>query len=357
MSVSDLDVKQVYSGNGVTATFAIPFDFIKADGSTVVKVYVVDYDDDDLPELTLQPEGALQAYTLSPAYDPGDPSAGPNNVVFTAGHIPTADQDVLIIRAVPLTQAVSIGTGPLLYSNVEKGLDQLLREIQQVAEIADRAIKLPMNLDSSDFDPTMPIAPGAAIADHVLQFSPDGLSLILGPTNEEIQTVLDSIDDAIQAAADAAASASAAADSASDASGSATAAQASAVAAADSAADAAQSAIDAQALGFVNAGPFNVTQNTNSDLSGLAYASGTYDQVDFMAQIVRGTDVFSRQEFSTFFRNGGWKIALGENRRDDASSVHGVTFTVDGTTGQINAAVDNGAGNATIDIKYMSWAV
>lgn len=48
MSVSDIDVKQVYTGNGVTTAFAIPFYFIEGEES-VIKVYLREETRDILP--------------------------------------------------------------------------------------------------------------------------------------------------------------------------------------------------------------------------------------------------------------------------------------------------------------------
>lgn len=108
--------------------------------------------------------------------------------------------------------------------------------------------------------------------------------------------------------------------------------------------------------GSVPTGPFSVTQNSNADLSGELFSSTAYKQVDFVAQIIRGTTVFVRTEFSIFYRNGAWELAVGFDRYNANSGEHGVTWTVNTSTGQINAAVDNsGAGNATIKLQKILW--
>jgi hypothetical protein len=353
--ISDLDVKQLYSGDGATATFAIPFDFIKGNYASEVKVYVVSYDADGVASFTLKTLGALQDYQLTPAYDSGNPTAGPNNVVFNASHIPAADEDVLVIRTLPLTQPISIANGPLLLSNIEKGLDQLCRLIQQINEQVDRAIKLPKNMTSADLSPEIEIP--TDVADRMLQFSPDGTDLVLGPTRDELQAAIDAAAAAATSAADAAASQAAAAASAASVSSAATNAAASATSAAASAAAAAASAAASVVVGYLATGPFSVTENSNSNLSGETTDHTLFTQVDFVARIVRGTTVFASQGFSIFYRNGAWEIALELGVQNESAANHGVTFTVDSTTGQINAAVDNsGAGNATITLKKLAWA-
>lgn len=104
--------------------------------------------------------------------------------------------------------------------------------------------------------------------------------------------------------------------------------------------------------GLEAAGPFTVVNNANSDLLGQLFSSGTYTQIDFMARIIRGTTIFARAEFSIFFRNGAWEVMLGFERGLEPS---GITWSVNATTGQINAAADNGVGNATIDLKKILW--
>lgn len=104
--------------------------------------------------------------------------------------------------------------------------------------------------------------------------------------------------------------------------------------------------------GFTPTGPFSVTNNSSSALSGETTASATYTQVDYIARVVRGTTVFVRCEFSIIFRNSAWEVQLGMERGLNPS---GITWTVDATTGQVTAAADNGAGNATINLQKINW--
>jgi hypothetical protein len=156
MAVSNTTVKQLYNGNGSTDTFAIPFAFIASQASAQVKVYRID---NTTKLATLQVEGALQDYTLTPAYDPVTNPNGPTNVVFNAGRIPTAAQKVLVIREVPYTQVISFisNTASLGANNLEVGLDRAVLMIQQLYEQIQRA---PSILQYDDmvvnFDPSIP---------------------------------------------------------------------------------------------------------------------------------------------------------------------------------------------------------
>jgi len=122
MAVSNTVVKQLYTGNGSTTTFAIPFAFIPSQASNQVKVYVISTLD-PLKVPMLKVEGALQDFTLTPAYDPVTNPAGPANVVFNVA--PVTTDRVLVIRTVPYTQVVSFisNTAALGANNLETGLD------------------------------------------------------------------------------------------------------------------------------------------------------------------------------------------------------------------------------------------
>jgi len=85
-----------------------------------------------------------------------------------------------------------------------------------------------------------------------------------------------------------------------------------------------------------------------SNLSGETFLSATYSAVDYFFEIIRGTTVNATGEFSAQKQNGSWRIALGPYRGD----IHGVTFTLSGTTTQqLRAALNTGAGNGTIKLS------
>lgn len=107
--------------------------------------------------------------------------------------------------------------------------------------------------------------------------------------------------------------------------------------------------------GAATTGPFTVTNNSNSNLASETTDHTLFTQVDFVARVIRGTTVFSKVDFSIFYINGAWALVLGPERPSGVDA--GMTWTVDASTGQINAAADNGAGNATITLKKTQWAI
>jgi hypothetical protein len=89
-----------------------------------------------------------------------------------------------------------------------------------------------------------------------------------------------------------------------------------------------------------------------TNLVGETVDSEISTSVVYDYEIIRGTTVFSTGRFSLHYRNSTWYVVMGEDRRDDDSSPHGVTFSVSGTTtAQLRAALDSGAGNGTIKLK------
>jgi len=134
MSVSNLTVKQTYSGNGSNLDFAIPFTYF---AETEVVVYVRDETVPLNPTLTLKVVGALQDYTLTGATPPSTPLS--TTVTFKTA--PTVAQKVIIYRALPLTQIVEyISSGRFPAESHEKALDRIVAMIQQMQEQLNRAM-------------------------------------------------------------------------------------------------------------------------------------------------------------------------------------------------------------------------
>lgn len=142
-------VNQLYSANGVTASFAIPFSFIDGDAPNVTQVFFVD-----------PVSGARTPKTISTDYTlPALLGAQPVNVVFNTA--PPTTVKVLIERVLPYTQIVSyINTGQFLAKTHETGLDRLDLQIQQIGERLSRTPMLNI-LDKASGIPSE-IAPGAA---------------------------------------------------------------------------------------------------------------------------------------------------------------------------------------------------
>ena len=85
-----------------------------------------------------------------------------------------------------------------------------------------------------------------------------------------------------------------------------------------------------------------------TDLSGETFLSASYSSVDYDFEIIRGTTVNANGIFSLQKQNSVWRISLGPYRGD----IHGVTFTLSGTTTQqLRAALNSGAGNGTIKLS------
>ncbi len=120
MSVDNTTVAQTYNGNGVTTTFAIPFDYEPGKASEVTKVYLVDEDDGSS---VLQVEGSN--YDLDPVGD------NPANVIFDIA--PASDKKVLVERAEPYVQEAeydNVGVFPNALH--ERVLDRIVRMCQQL---------------------------------------------------------------------------------------------------------------------------------------------------------------------------------------------------------------------------------
>ena len=91
-----------------------------------------------------------------------------------------------------------------------------------------------------------------------------------------------------------------------------------------------------------------------TNLSGETFTSASYTSVDYSFEVIRGTTVNASGEFSAQLQNGTWRIVLGPYRGD----IHGVTFTLSGTTTQqLLAALNSGAGNGTIKLSKRYIAV
>lgn len=308
MSLSDLDVKQTYAGDGSTTTFAIPFDFIKSDGSTALKVYLTLI---STGVETLQVEAV--DYTLTPVYNPLTPTAGPNNVEFTGA--PSALYTVTIIRTVPLTQPIDIINSPTLFSNIENGLDQLMRTIQQVDEKVSRAIKFRKSISSAFNDKIIP-EPAAAIT--VIGF--DVLNAL------QLYDIADLVN---------LTGALAVANNLSDV------------------ADADASLVNLGIAPWTYPVSHAVTlSQAATNLTGEAFDALTYLAVVFEFMILQSTTVFATGTFSLHYRNAAWELVMGETREADGTPANGVTFSVSttGTTAQLKAA-ESGVGNATVQLK------
>ncbi len=238
----------------------------------------------------------------------------------------------------------------------ELALDYMMTAIQRISWLATRSLRL-NDVFSGDFDPQLPTL---LVPDAFIKIKTDGTGFDFGPTKADLTA------EVFAAEAAALASQVAAANSAAASSTSAAAALASQLASANSASAASSSATAAAASaalaatfssGIVYSGPFAaIAPNANLNLPGETTSHADFSMVEFVARIKRGNTVYARQEFSIFYRNGAWEIAIGPDLYADGGADHGVTFTCDSVTAQINAAVANDGGdNAVIDINKIRW--
>jgi hypothetical protein len=231
-TVSVEDLRVFATGNGSTTDFSFGFKYFSSDE---VKVYK---------------DGVLQTsgYTVTAAT-----SGDGGTVTFTTA--PAASVEVLITRLLDLTQETRIpSVDRLSRGTLENAYDKSVMLAQQIDEIVDRSVKIPVDVET--FDPTLPSTLTARRA-IMVNDAGDGLELsTYDPDDAETSATAAaaSATAAASSATSAASSASSASTSASAASTSATAAAASATAAAASA-SAAQSPVDNQ---------FTISDNVDS---------------------------------------------------------------------------------------------
>lgn len=152
--LSNLKVVQSYQGNGSTTAFSITQDIIINDSSELL-VYIRDETDPANITITLQTEGALQDYTLTGASPPSQPFD--DTVEFTTA--PTADQQVWLVRALPLTQTQDLDPNVgIPADSTEKTFDRMVAMIQQLAEKLERTIKFNITSGISDVENPDPVA-------------------------------------------------------------------------------------------------------------------------------------------------------------------------------------------------------
>lgn len=105
--------------------------------------------------------------------------------------------------------------------------------------------------------------------------------------------------------------------------------------------------------GFTSTSHSVTNGQSATDLSGESFNGSNYTTVQFFAEIIRGTTVVVFGMFSLHYKNGTWNVQLG-----GFTGIHGVTFTVSqtGTSGQLRAALNSGAGDGTIKLKKIYFA-
>lgn len=318
MAISIQSARNDYFGNGVQTVFPYVFKILLL---TDLVVVVTDLNQNETT--LIYPTD----YTIS-----GLNSANGGNVILAVAL--TNLYQITVRRLRPLTQTTSIKNDGEYYAKLhEDAFDKLLMVDQQQQEQIDRSLKVFLAEDAL-FNRTLPKMYGQI--QRVIGTNVGGNGLDLGPTFNEI-------DNAQASALAAAASAASAQTSATSAGTSATNAAASAVAAAASAAA-------ASAAGFSASGPFAVTNGqAATNLLAETYDGVVYSSVMIFFEIKRGTTVMAAGTLTLNYLNGTWRIEEGNY----TGEVHGVTWSITQSTtvGQLQAALDSGAGNGTIKFK------
>lgn len=160
MTVQNQVVKNVYRGNGKTNEF--PFTFAAPKDLNNILVFITD--DGGKAQRTEDFELAEDApVVIYPKLESEAEKLAPN-------------QRLTIYRRLPYHQLMNlVNQGEFFAENIEATFDDCVMQIQQLAEEVGRAVILDVaGTGNSDFDPTVPYAPG-----KTLKFSNDGSGLEL----------------------------------------------------------------------------------------------------------------------------------------------------------------------------------
>lgn len=332
MAISLQSCRNDYVGDGATVSFPYVFKILIASDLSVITTNTLGV------ETVLSYPGD---YTVS-----GIGNTNGGNVVMASA--PTNLYQVTVRRIRELKQKTSIRNETEFYqASIEDGLDKLLMIDQQQQEQINRSIKLLVS-EGLDFNPALPVLLGQI--ERVIGTNATGDGLELGPTFTEIET-------AEASAVAAAASAAAAAVSASGSTSAATTAALAAAAAAVSQAAAALSAAAAVSAGFDSTNsPHSVTDGqAATNLTGETFDGTVYSSVLIFFEVLRGTTVMAVGWLSLNYLNGTWRFVEGPY----GGEVHGITWSVTQATtiGQLQAALDSGAGNGKIKFKKTYFPV
>ena len=166
MSLSNTTVKQIFTGNGSTDTFAIPFAIVK-DASDEVDVYLRDETDPLNITETLKVNGV--DYTLTG----GNDNIAPFHTTVDFGTAPTSTQKVLIVRKTDLTQPSTYSpNGPNPAKAQETALDRLTAISQELNEQLTRTVQLKKSSPT-----TGPVALPEPEATYALRWNAAGTEL------------------------------------------------------------------------------------------------------------------------------------------------------------------------------------
>ena len=149
------DVNQVtYIGDGITTAWPYTFRIIEA---TDIQIVVVDSDGTQTDITSDYYVDVVNSTVYYPGYAPGaEPPEADQPPVLTA------DQKIIIYRALPVTQEADLGEKWPFYV-IENALDKLTMLIQDWRDILNRCLKVRIGDVQDEFDATIPAEPGKAI--------------------------------------------------------------------------------------------------------------------------------------------------------------------------------------------------
>jgi hypothetical protein len=137
MTITTTTLRAQYNGNGVTTSFAVPFEFLEGSTLKVILTSAAGVD-------TTQTITTHYTVTGGGTVQPDDGSV----VMVTA---PATGETLTILRAQPLTQAASYTEqGPFPAKAHEKALDRIDMQVQMISERVNRAMKLKETSANSD---------------------------------------------------------------------------------------------------------------------------------------------------------------------------------------------------------------
>ena len=162
MTVSTTTIKNSYSGNGSATAFNYTF---KIFASAELQVYI-----------RTTATGAETLKTVTTHYTvSGIGDTGGGTVTFTSGNVPTSAQQVILVRATPLTQSTDyVENDPFPASSHEDALDKLTHQMQEQQEELDRSFKVSKTV--TDLTSSEVVDDASTRASKLLGFSSDGAS-------------------------------------------------------------------------------------------------------------------------------------------------------------------------------------
>lgn len=259
MTIASEIMKTRYVGDGVAKNFDATW---KVDSADEVGLFLIN------TSVTPNTYAAITSnFTITPT-EGSYPSVGVTVNYPTTGVAITSDYELLLIRDVRLLQSVAFSFGGTYNPTyMEKVLDAVVMEIQQVNEVASRAVRVPVATDTDAVSPVLPYPS----ANKIIAWNSTGSGL----ENIDMQEKVDAASASSAAASASAASASASASSAAASFSSLTAALDSAVATATSQAAASATAA-ALSLSTMNETLGDAVADATGEAAGSASSAASY---------------------------------------------------------------------------------